>query len=514
MRSIRTTLGPVLLTLAVAAGISPALGSSGATTATPASTTCHRWAANHGDDAAAGTEAAPVRTLGALVRRLTPGQTGCLRGGATYDATGGAGIVDGGGHSDAPITIRTGGAGRATLVGWIHAKPTAHDIVFTDLTFAGTPLDAAGNPISPKSTHVNIDGDRITLERVEVRNPYGTCIDIGDIDPYQSASEGDPSHDIRIVDSQIHQCGTSPKVVLTDRDSGTHAIYLVNTRNARIVGNRIHDARMRGLQFWPNAKATLVEHNVFARNSTHVNVGSALREGAPWASSGNVVRGNVFGPRTQGIFPVKNPAAFVGNFPLDAHDHGNVIEGNCVHPDQGTMSAGAGFRFGANRVLDPGFVNEAAGDLRLRADSPCRDLGPASLRPAATVTRSLEPGTGTCAAGRVDVTTPAAAKDPDGRYVYWRVDLYRWDGARWVATGRGTGWQYGWAGQAGLHQFRTGQHWVDHATGTTTAAGGALRIDGLGDAYVAAVETTWFAGDADTTRRWMPLAPTVWCRTA
>lgn len=514
MRSIRTILVPVLLAVLVAAtGLAPALAAATATPAAAAAT-CHRWAANHGDDGAAGTEAAPVRTLGALARKLQPGETGCLRGGTTYDATGGAGIVDGGGRADAAITIRTGGGGRAALVGWIHAKPTAHDIVFTDLTFAGTPLDAAGNPISPKSTHVNIDGDRITLDRVEVRNPYGTCIDVGAIDPYQSVSEGDPSFDIRIVDSQIHQCGTSPKVVLTDRDSGTHAIYLVNTRNARISGNRIHDARMRGVQFWPNAKGTLVEHNAFGRNSTHVNIGSALREGAPWASAGNVVRNNVFGPRNQTIFPVKNPAAFVGNFPLDAHDHGNLIEGNCVHPDQGAMTAGAGFKFGANRIVDPGFVDAAAGDLRLRANSTCRDLGPVSLRPATTASRTLASGSGSCGAGRVDARTPAAATDPDGRYVFWRVDLYRWDGGAWVATGRSTGWQYGWAGPAGLHSFRTGQQWIDHTSSTGVAAGGGLSITGLGDGYHAAIESTWFQGEAEVERRWMPLASTVWCRTA
>lgn len=506
MRFTRTILA---LLLAVTAG-AVSLATVDATPA--AAATCHRWAANHGSDAAAGTQAAPVRTLGALARRLAPGETGCLQGGVTYDATGGAGIVDGGGQPGNPITIRSGGGGRATLVGWIHAKPTAHDIVFTDLFFGGTPLGADGMPLTPKSTHVNIDGDRVVLRGVEVINPYGTCIDVGAIEPYQSATEGDPSHGIEIVDSTIRDCGTSPKVVLTERDSGTHAIYLVNTRGARITGNVIRDARMRGVQLWPYALGTVVENNVFSDVSTHVNIGSALREGAVWASQGSRIRNNVFGARHQDIWPIKNPAAFVGNFPLDAHDHDNLIEGNCVHPDQGTMRAGAGFRLGTNRVVDPGFVNEATDDLRLRADSPCRDMGPARLRP--TGSRSVAAGTGTCGAGRVDVTTPASATHPTGAWVFWRVDVYRWDGARWVGTGRSTGWQYGWAGPNGLDPSEIGASWIDHTSGAGRSTGARIGLTGLGDGYHAAVTSTWFDGDAELDRRWLPLAPTVWCRTA
>src|SRR5690554_4128556 len=104
---------------------------------------CGKWAATNGSDANDGSQARPYRSLNRLVQSLGPGGVGCIAGGTTYSATEGYGIVrSGGGTAASPVTITSGGSGRARIYGQIDIQAPTHDIVFTDLDFIGTHTDA------------------------------------------------------------------------------------------------------------------------------------------------------------------------------------------------------------------------------------------------------------------------------------------------------------------------------------------------------------------------------------
>jgi hypothetical protein len=98
------------------------------------------------------------------------------------------------------------------------------------------------------------------------------------------------------------------------------------------------------------------------------------------ASSGNVIRDNVISnSKVRWNVESSWPGGLVGS--------GNVVRDNCLFAsnpdpfyDQGggliVPSGGAprGFAASGNLIANPRFADRAAGELRLRASSPCTDL--------------------------------------------------------------------------------------------------------------------------------------------
>jgi parallel beta-helix repeat protein len=497
----------VALGLAVAA----VAGATGQLTSSPdlalvASTgSCSRWAATAGSDGNAGTQAAPYRSLQKLVASLAPGQTGCLPAGQVYDATEGNGIFrTSNGTQAAPVTLTSGGNGRAQVRGWVLADTNTHDVVVTDLQFLGSTTDAAGNPVFPKSTHINLLGDRITLRDNDITNPYGICVNAGKIDAFQEADPGEPSDDIVVEGNRVHGCGMSPKLVFSDADSGAHGIYLVNTRRARVVENVVYDNRYRGFQQWPTGSGTLVANNVFVRNATQVNVGSALTEGEPWWSTGTTVRDNVMAAKT-GYRPEKNQASIAFNYPQGSPTYGNTVTGNCISTEAQAL-AGYAYTATDNTSATATFVDAAHDDFRLTATSACRGKGPRSIQP--TAQRTVSTSTAACSAGQVVSKAPTAATSPATDWLWFRADLYRWDGASWVAADRSRSWLYAQAGAGGL----TGG-WTRY---DTRAAASSVVFGGLTPgAYYAVVQTVAWNADgamASTVQPMTGSSSTTWCR--
>ena len=350
-RSRRSTL--LLVAPLAAIGFAAALPPAGG-----AALTCDRYASPVGDDAAAGTPAAPLRTAQKLVRSLTPGQTGCLLPGTYSEDV----VVESGGAPGAPITLAAGPQGGARLVGRLWITDAANDVVVRDLT-----LDGRNGANLPSPT---VNGDRVSFLANDVSNANTTiCFDIGSVIGFGAAEN------VLLEGNRIHNCGILPP------QNHHHGVFLENSRNGVVRGNHIFDNADKGILVFPDSDGNLIEHNVIDGNSTGILIGGSML-GDPWHQTypkDNVVRRNVISNsrryNVEGYWEWQPPA-----------DANNVVTDNCLsgagfgieiqEPAQVSVW-GAGFTTPANRVSDPGYVNRSAKVFDLAAGTGCAGFGPA-----------------------------------------------------------------------------------------------------------------------------------------
>jgi parallel beta-helix repeat protein len=311
----------------------------------PAASACTVYASPAGDDAAAGTSAAPVRTAAKLVSKLRAGDTGCLRAGTYGEDL----KLSAGGAQGNPITLTSAPGESATLLGRLYVADTANDVVFKGLKLNGK--NSGGLP-SPSVT-----GDRISFVGNDVTNDHtAICFTIGSDSGYGVAN------DVLISHNRIHDCG---KVPSGNRD---HGIYIENSRNARIVDNFIYDNVDRGVQLFPSSIGTIVERNVIDGNGQGVAFGGDLG----LTSTGNRVRNNII---TNANLRYNVEAWWSSASPVGSD---NLVDGNCIwNGKTGNIGEVVGFTLGTNTTADPLFVDRAGKDFRLKAGSPCTGKGPA-----------------------------------------------------------------------------------------------------------------------------------------
>jgi parallel beta-helix repeat protein len=299
---------------------------------------CSRYASLAGSDNASGSASRPVRSVARLVSLLRPGMTGCLVGGGIFRE--GALHISESGVSGRPITIRS--AGRTAA---IHGDVTVYGshVVLRGLVLDGD-LTSRASPFIVGSD-VALIGDSVTSHH------RGICILVG----------GDhPARHTVIAYNRIHDCGRLPA---TGFD---HGIYVENSIGAVIDHNLIYRNADYGIQLYPNAQSTVVTHNIIDQNGRGVIIAGA--DGR--ASSGSLIAANIISnpssnAAVQGWWPPGNP--------VGTH---NVVTGNCLWTTGRVPSYdGEGFTVAAgNRRAQPRFVDARAGDYRLTASSPCRDL--------------------------------------------------------------------------------------------------------------------------------------------
>jgi parallel beta-helix repeat protein len=328
------------LTVAALAFASPAAAAVG----------CDRFAATTGSDSAAGTETAPLRTVQALSDRLVAGQTGCLRGG-TYA---GALRVGRGGTAGAPVTLRSHPGERATILGRIHVARGADHVTFADLVLNGRNDSALPSP-TVNAAHTAFRGNEVTNDRT------GICFNLG------NETWGRAIGTV-IEGNRIHDCGRLPA---TNFD---HGIYLSNSEDVRIAGNVIYDNADRGIQLYPDAQRTTIVGNVIDANGQGIIFSGA----GGVASNDNVVERNVITNarlryNVESYYPADTPPG-----------RGNVVRRNCVAGGaKGDIMTSSGYSAVDNLTpSDPGYVNRAAKDFRLREDSPCRAVTEGALETA------------------------------------------------------------------------------------------------------------------------------------
>jgi Ca2+-binding RTX toxin-like protein len=361
----------------------------------PGGGVCDAWASPTGDDQAPGDADHPYRTAERLVNALRAGQTGCLKGGATFEEPDFELHARGGGEAGQPVTLRTEPAAElATIRGRVWVDQSAHDISFEGLRFDGqnplAELRGAGAAL-PSPT---VDGDRITFFGDDVTTTStATCFVLGSVTGFGIAE------DISITGSRIHDCGVPAP---PDQPSGDHGVDLEASRNAVVADNYIYDNADKGVLVYPDAQGSVIRDNVLDRNRIDLHFGTAVSPGGDWiypagtrvmpednAVSNNVITNSQLGLSDPFHWQVEGSKDWTGS-PDPA---GNLVDGNCFwHQDpsrdiqqpnvvftEGTKNlAGPPAAGPPQPTAGPGYLNEADKDFRLDgAPEHCpRSVGP------------------------------------------------------------------------------------------------------------------------------------------
>jgi len=303
---------------------------------------CHRFVAPNGNDRNRGDRRSPFATVSRLVATLRAGQTGCLLSGRYREEV----RITRAGRENKPITLTAGPGAKPTICGRVELKSSADYWRVTRLNVDGS--------CSSQNT-IQIYGDHITLSHDDITNRHisKSCMYLG------GASWGRPRETV-IRNNRIHDCGD-------EGNDHTHGIYADAPRHARITDNYIYANSGFGIQLYPDAQETLVEHNVIDGNFTES--GLVFGGEAPYASSNNLVRRNIFSGN--GAYGVSS--SWSG--PVGA---ANIANGNCFWQNaKGTFdSSRLGYSARKNVYANPLFVAPTARDYRLRPGSPCKNMQP------------------------------------------------------------------------------------------------------------------------------------------
>ena len=254
---------------------------------------------------------------------------------------------------------------RATINGYIWVKNTANFVTVKDLNVDGTS--------SSGTFAISVHGDDVTLQGLDVtdRKTGGVnaiCIRVGE---GFEANSANTAWRLRVDHVRSHHCGD---------DNHEHGIYMESTRDAVIVDSWFYANPGMGVDFYPDAQRTLVDHVLIDGNSLAVkeNLGFSGEQAGgeytnSYASSNNVVQNSLI---TTAFARYNVDAFYPASSPLPV---GNEVRFSCV------WSAPFG-NFGHDRPgdytehdnlnLDPLYVDRANYNYTLRPGSPCAGKGP------------------------------------------------------------------------------------------------------------------------------------------
>jgi hypothetical protein len=304
-----------------------------------ATVSCSAYASPSGTDQGPGTIQQPFRTAQELVNSLRPGQTGCLRAGTYYEAL----RFGRAGTASAPITLAGYPGEKATVVGRMYIPEGADYTTVTGLYIDGSNPNRLPSP--------TIDSNHVTFSFDDVTNDHtGICFAVG------SATWG-WSTDTLITHSRIHDCGQLPPT------NYNHGLYIGGATDTTVEWNLIYANADRGIQLYPDAQYTTIDHNIIDDNGEGILVAGGY--GA--ASSHTNVYDNAITNATmrhdvEAWWPSGNPVG------VD-----NIVQYNCVWGGrEGTIDTSAGGLIARkNLVADPLYVDAQDHDYEMRPDSPC-----------------------------------------------------------------------------------------------------------------------------------------------
>jgi parallel beta-helix repeat protein len=301
-------------------------------------------AAPWGSKSASGSPDDPVRGVYRLVRLVRPGQTGCLRAGK-YRRT--ETLV-----KRNSVTLRSAPGERATWRGRIVLMGGGDRLTHLKLDgSAGPRCGGKGCGTLPSPT---INGPDAVVADNDIESPdSGICVHP------RSWGRREPNR-FRIVRNRIHDCGRRPH---TEHD---HGIYVADGWDGVIKNNVVFHNADRGIQLYPNARNTIVEHNTVDGNGS----GIVFSE----RSSGNRVRDNVFSNSI-----VRWNAESYNLTGRDNHFDGNCVRAGNSDPEY-NQNGGVALpprvvQRWTRPTRDGVYVNRSAHDFRIAPGSWCRGKG-------------------------------------------------------------------------------------------------------------------------------------------
>jgi parallel beta-helix repeat protein len=305
---------------------------------------CDRVASPSGSKHGSGTWRHPVRGPHRLLQLLDTGETGCLRGGTYHEREATV--------KRERVTLRSAPGERATWRGRIILRGRGDRLIGLNLDGSTGPRCGDGSCGTLPSPTVNAAD--VVIARNDITSPdSGICV--------HPRSWGQQRPDnFLIANNRIHDCGRKPP---TEHD---HGIYVADGYNGTIRGNAIFDNADRGIQLYPDAKYTTIEHNTVDANGTGIVFSQR--------SAGNRVRENVF---TNAVVRWNAESYRLSGF-------GNRFERNCLRPgnSDAEYNANGGVLLSwrvtnrANTIArDPVYGARGDGDLRVLPTSDCAGKG-------------------------------------------------------------------------------------------------------------------------------------------
>lgn len=305
-----------------------------------------------GDDGAAGTVDAPLRTIDAASRRAQPGMTVLIRDGRyTGD-------------------IKTEADGTAaSRIAYVAESPNVK-IVGSDTLEGvwendGDYVDIAGFDISgPNGLGIYSLGSHVRIMQNQVHDVPGNCIYV--------KNEDYSVTDVDVLGNVTFNCG---------EDELDHGIYVTNQRGT-VANNISYDSTGFGIQCWHACNDIQIMNNlVFGNEEGGIVIGGENESDIPVDNSlvaNNIVVDNGRqGIREGGESGSNN--RFVNNLLWDNDSDTILLK---TGEEQGTI------------VADPRFVNfqtDGSGDYRLEPFSPAVDTGEPDMAPPIAIDRAPRP---------------------------------------------------------------------------------------------------------------------------
>jgi Right handed beta helix region len=309
----------------------------------PTQAMCHRFASPGGSNRAPGTASRPFRTVQRLVDSLRPGQNGCLLGGVYAGSV----RIWRGGRPGARVVLMSSPGQTARIVGRLEIVQGANYV-----TVAGLELNGR-NPARLESPMIDSNHDTFAYD--DVTNDHtGICFGIGN--PTWGWATGTLiTHDL------VHGCGR-----MAPGDNYQHGLYIGAATDTTVAWDIIYDNAARGIQLYPDAQHTTIDHNIISGNGEGILIGG---EGGKASSFTNVFDNVISDARArhdvESWWPPGNPVG------VDNRVHNNCIWGG---REGGIDTASGGIIARHNMTVNPGYADASADNYAMSSTSPCLAL--------------------------------------------------------------------------------------------------------------------------------------------